>query len=258
MTIHLRQLCLVASELEPVVEQLTGILGINVCHIDPGVEKYGLRNVLLPIGTDFLEVVAPLHAETAAGRYLQKMGGNAGYMVIVQTDNRATQIEARQRAIDAGIRIAHEEDRIGWSFCQLHPADMVTAFLDIEWDQQQEFAGCWHPAGELNWKEFVDQQLCKGIIGVELRSDKPGSVKTKWEKVLGEGNALDDGEHSLQLSNAMLRFVELSDTSSPGLSGIDLRVNDKQAILNMAERFGCIDNTGHVCICGIRFYLHQW
>ena len=41
MTIHLRQLCLVASELEPVVEQLTGILGINVCHIDPGVEKYG-------------------------------------------------------------------------------------------------------------------------------------------------------------------------------------------------------------------------
>ena len=257
MTIHLRQLCLVANELETVVEQLTHILGINVCHIDQGVEKYGLRNVLFPIGTDFLELVAPLHADTAAGRYLQKMGGDAGYMVIVQTDNRATQIEARQRAIDAGIRIAHEEDRTSWSFCQLHPADMVTAFLDIEWDQQQEFSGCWHPAGGHNWKEFVDQKVCKEIIGVELRSDRSGSVKGIWKKVLGEGNVLDDGEHSLRLSNATLRFVELSDTRNPGLSGIDLRVNDKQAILNTAEEFGCTDNAGHVCICGTRFYLHQ-
>ena len=38
-----------------------------VCHRDPAVGKYGLENALLPVGTNFLEVVAPVEANTAAG-----------------------------------------------------------------------------------------------------------------------------------------------------------------------------------------------
>ena len=61
--IQLRQICLVAAQLEPVIEDLTAILGINVCYVDDGVAAFGLENALMPIGRNFLEVVAPIHGD---------------------------------------------------------------------------------------------------------------------------------------------------------------------------------------------------
>ncbi len=49
MTIHLRQICLVAEKLAPVIDDLTNILGIQSCYIDPGVEHFGLENNLKSI-----------------------------------------------------------------------------------------------------------------------------------------------------------------------------------------------------------------
>jgi hypothetical protein len=39
---RLRQIALVASRLAPVVDDITHILGIEVCFNDPAVGKYGL------------------------------------------------------------------------------------------------------------------------------------------------------------------------------------------------------------------------
>ena len=39
MTIQLRQICLVAELLAPVIDDLTAILGIHSCYVDPGVGK---------------------------------------------------------------------------------------------------------------------------------------------------------------------------------------------------------------------------
>ena len=65
--LRLRQICLVASELEKPVDDLKAVFGLATCHHDPAVEKYGLTNALLPVGTNFLEVVAPFRDGTAAG-----------------------------------------------------------------------------------------------------------------------------------------------------------------------------------------------
>ena len=46
MTLQLRQIALVARELEPVLDDLTAILGINRCFVDPGVGVFGLENTL--------------------------------------------------------------------------------------------------------------------------------------------------------------------------------------------------------------------
>ena len=53
MTIQLRQICLVAEQLAPVIDDLTAILGIHSCYVDPGVGKFGLENNLMPIGRNF-------------------------------------------------------------------------------------------------------------------------------------------------------------------------------------------------------------
>ena len=47
MTIQLRQICLVAKELNPVIDDLTDVLGINSCFIDPVFRTFGLENTLM-------------------------------------------------------------------------------------------------------------------------------------------------------------------------------------------------------------------
>ena len=45
-------------------------MGLDVCYRDGNVEKYGLVNALLPVGTILLEVVSPFREGTAAGRFI--------------------------------------------------------------------------------------------------------------------------------------------------------------------------------------------
>ena len=100
MTIHLRQICLVARDLESTIDNLESILGLHRCFVDEEVGKWGLVNTLLPIGRNFLEVVAPIEDNTSAGRYLDRRGGDGGYMVICQADSKDTQQAVRRRALD--------------------------------------------------------------------------------------------------------------------------------------------------------------
>jgi hypothetical protein len=65
--LRLRQICLVAPHLEPVISDISAIMGLNVCYRDGNVAKYGLENALLPVDTILLEVVAPTQPGTAAG-----------------------------------------------------------------------------------------------------------------------------------------------------------------------------------------------
>src|SRR5258708_23016696 len=77
--LRLRQICLVAPHLEPVISDIAGIMGLSVCYRDGNVAKYGLENALLPVDTILLEVVAPFQAGTAAGRVLEKTSGRGGF-----------------------------------------------------------------------------------------------------------------------------------------------------------------------------------
>jgi hypothetical protein len=105
MNLRMRQICLVARELAPTVETFREVFGFDVCFRDPGVGKYGLENALFPIGNGFLEVVAPTRERTTACRYLDRRGGDGGYMVITQCADLAPR-GARCEAI--GVRVANE------------------------------------------------------------------------------------------------------------------------------------------------------
>src|SRR5882724_3892328 len=107
MNLRMRQICLVARELEPVVETFHEVFGLEVCHRDPGVGKFGLENALFPVGDGYLEVVVPVRDGTTAGRYLDRRGGDGGYMVITQCggDDLAAR---RARCETVGVRIANE------------------------------------------------------------------------------------------------------------------------------------------------------
>ena len=257
MTIQLRQICLVARELKPVIEDLTQVLGINSCFIDPGVGKFGLENTLMPIGRNFLEVVAPIEENTAGGRYLDRRAGDGGYMVITQLDTLENQQAVRQRALDNGVRIANEAERDGWHLCQLHPGDMIASFLELEYDKFEDFNGNWMPVGGTGWEDKVKQDVTVDYLGVELQSADPVTLAELWGKVAGLPVEREGAELSMRLNNATIRFVEADDGRGAVLGGLDVAVKNRDHILTAARERGCYVSDDRVDICGTRFYLHE-
>lgn len=255
MPIQLRQICLVARELEPVLQDLTAILGINRCYVDPGVGVFGLENTLMPIGRNFLEVVAPVEENTAGGRYLDRRVGDGGYMVITQADSAATQATVRQNALDHGVRVAHETVRGDWNLCQLHPGDLQAAFLEIESDAHNDFNGYWHPVGGTGWEDKVKQDVTIDFKAVELQGPDPVTLAELWGNVAGLPVSRDGATLSMNLNNVCIRFVEATDGRGAGLSGLDIDVADRDHILSTAKDRGCYVDDDQVDICGVHWYL---
>ena len=255
MTIQLRQICLVARELAPTIDDLCSIFGIKACYVDSGVGTFGLENTLMPIGRNFLEVVAPVREDTAGGRYLNRRNGDGGYMVICQAHDKAAQQTVRQRALDLGVRIAMESERDTWNICQLHPRDMVASFLEIDWDVHNDFKGNWEPAGGTGWEDKVAQDVTKDYLGVELQGPDPVSLAELWSSVTDLPVERDGAELSIALNNVTLRIVEATDGRGPGLGGIDLAVRDRGKILEAAKARDCYVSDDQVDVCGVRWYL---
>jgi hypothetical protein len=254
MWLRLRQIALVAEKLAPVEEELTDVLGIAVCFNDPGVAHFGLENALLPIGNQLLEVVAPIQQHTAGGRYLERRGGNGGYMVITQCDDHAPR---RARVEELGIRIVNQFETDDFRNMQMHPKDTGGSFFEI--DEQvgpdaHDPDGPWEPAGP-NWKAGQRLERVAGIVAAELQCDDPLSVATRWSEIAQIELAEGPTGPILELDNATLRFVPCSDGRPEGLGGIDIATNDKTAILAAAEARGAVSGDDQVYLCGMRMNL---
>jgi hypothetical protein len=253
--LRMRQICLVASDLDAVEQDLSAVFGIEVCHRDPGVGRYGLHNFLMPIGSNFLEVVAPMpgNDDTAAGRYLERRGGDGGYMVIMQC---ADVDEARERVTAMGIRLVAEpggEDNKG---IQLHPRDVPAAIVELHWNAGDEDpAGPWGPAGD-NWQRARRDQVVTAMTAAELQTDDPAALAARWAEVVDRPTGTDaDGNPIIELDDAVLRFVEATDGRGEGLGGLDIATVDRDHVLAAAEERGQPVAGDVVAVCGMRFRL---
>lgn len=256
MSISLRQICLVANQLAPVIDDFKDILGLEVCFIDKGVAVFGLENSLMPVGTNFIEVVAPIKENTAAGRYLKRRNGDGGYMVICQCDSDQTQRARKARATEMNIRVAWEHESRSFHGMQLHPADTGGAFFEIDWDAKGEPDGNWEPAGGSGWPSAVRTDVVKKYQAVELQSADPRGLAERWSSIAAVPLRKDSrGRFEMPLENASVRFVEAADGRGEGLGGIDIVVNDRKRLLETAERRGRRVSDDHVMLCGTRFYL---
>lgn len=256
MWIRLRQIAIVAADLRSVAGDLGEVLGLEVCHVDPAVATFGLKNSLWPVGSQFLEVVTPTRPDTAAGRYLERRHGDGGYMVIHQVDDIAAR---RRRVADLGVRIAFDlaAPTRGHDGIQLHPGDTGGSFFEMDemLESGDEPGGPWYPAGP-TWEPFVRTDRVSAITAAELQSDDPDRLATQWSEIaeipLSTGAS---GEATIELDNAILRFVEATDGRGEGLGGIDLEVTDRATTLESAAGRGCQTGESEVTIGGLRMHL---
>jgi len=187
--VRLRQICLVAPTLEPVISDISAIMGLNVCYRDGNVAKYGLENALLPVDTILLEVVAPLEPGTAAGRFLDKTSGRGGYMAIFCCDDPD---ERGRHAGEMGVRIANVIDHAPYHGVQLHPRDCRAAFIEFNHTAgSDDILGAYPPAGP-DWQKSIRKDV------TQARRRRDGEPRTA-----GVGRALgqDTGRSRQQESS---------------------------------------------------------
>jgi hypothetical protein len=198
---RLRQIALVAHDLDAVVGDLHEAFGLEVAFNDPAVAGFGLRNAVIPIGTQFVEVVSPIREGTAGGRQLQRLGGDGGYMVICHTDDHPRR---RARVDDLGVRVAFAAEDHGYQIMQLHPADTGGSFLEIDFQPGGEDAhGPWMPAGP-DWQRAIRTDIVDGISAVTVQSVDPARTAARWGAIL----ETEVVEATIELDNATVTFVD--------------------------------------------------
>jgi len=223
---RLRQVALVARDLEPVERAIVDQLQLELCYRDPAVATFGLKNALFPVGDKLLEVVSPLEEGTTAGRLLDKRGGDGGYMVIVQVEDLDAM---RARCADSGVRIVFEAVVPGITGLHLHPRDVGGAILSVDRSATWED---WPWAGP-SWREHRSTSVVDDLVAVEIQAAQPAAMAERWAQVLGRPAA--NGE--IALDEGRIRFVPISDDRGEGLSAVEF--SGRRAVNRDLDICGC-------------------
>jgi len=253
--LRLRQICLVARELEPVLADIRAILGLEICYRDPAVAKYGLVNALFPIGTSFLEVVAPTRENTAAGRFLERSGDHGGYMAIFDCGDP----QRRRRHAEAmGIRIANviaHDDYLG---IQLHPRDCRAAMIELNHTRGgEEVFGAYHPAGP-DWRAAIRTSQTKALVATEIESPDPENLARHWAAILELPAAGVARDPRIELAHGgAIRFVPAADGKTECLGGLRLQVADPARARDAAAARGYALDGNSLHLAGVHFRLEQ-
>ena len=248
--LRLRQICLVAPRLEPVISDIADIMGLSVCYRDGNVAKYGLENALLPVDTILLEVVAPFQPGTGAGRFLDKTGGRGGYMAIFCCDDP----DARgKHAKEIGVRVANTIDHAPYHGVQLHPRDCRAAFIEFNHTAgSDDTLGPYPPAGP-DWQKSIAKDVTRALTGVEMQSPDPQDLAEHWGRIIEipvSKNA--SGAPELKLPNGSFVFVK---GDSDIMSGLTFRVGNVARVLDVAKAKGCAATGDSFDLCGVTFHL---
>jgi len=214
MDVRLRQVVLAVAELEPVAEQLGDELGLIDPFADPGVAAFGLRNAVFALGDTFVEVVSPIRPDTAAGRYMQRKGGDCGYMLIFQFDDLDA---ARARVDRMGIRVVWRADHLDISGTHLHPADMRGAIVSLD---RADPPGSWRWAGPA-WTGREATGAPGTVVGAGVRAKEADVVAARWAEVLG---AKVTAEGRLELDGGFVELVPCATEREEGLSEVTVVV----------------------------------
>ena len=211
---RLRQAVLAAGDLDAVAGALRCALGLGEPFHDPGVGFFGLTNSVFALGDCFLEVVSPAQDGTAAGRHIDRHGGDCGYMVIFDLEDLDG---ARARAQQLGMRVVWQVDLPDISATHLHPADTRGAIVSL--DQSRPY-GSWRWGGP-GWTARVGTGAPGRLAGIAIAVGDPQAVAGTWAQLL---NVPIEGTETpaLQLGDAEVRFLPATAARSEGLAEISV------------------------------------
>jgi catechol 2,3-dioxygenase-like lactoylglutathione lyase family enzyme len=213
--IRLRQIALVATDLDQAVRELCEALGAEVCFVDPGVGEFGLHNALLLVGDQFIEVVSPTQEGTTAGRLIDKRGGDGGYMVLFEVDD----LDDRMTDLAAlGVRTVWSMDLPSIRGRHLHPRDVGGAIVSLD---EPTTPGAWEWGGP-TWTTAPAATEVSAISRICISAQDPAAMQARWSE-LGLNDQVD--------------FVQASDRGE-GLDIVDLVATDRSRVGEQMDLVG--------------------
>ena len=166
---------LAARDLDAVAGQLRTTLSLGEPFADPGVEHFGLRNAVFALGDTFLEVVSPAGPGTAAGRLIDRRGGDCGYMLMFQV---ADLDSARTRARTESVREVFEVSLDDMREVHLHPSDIRGAIVSLS---QPEPPESWRWGGP----DWPDRTVTGRLSGATVSVAETAGLVARWQAILG-------------------------------------------------------------------------
>jgi hypothetical protein len=214
---RLRQVALVAHDCGRVADELRQAFGWPPPFRDPGVGEFGLTNAVFAAGDTFVEVVAPARPGTTAGRYLERRGGDAGYMAIFQVPDLAA---ARRRLAGLAVRVVWTADLPDMASAHLHPADVPGAIVSLDWAEPAE---SWRWAGPA-WTGQAPEHAPGGLTGLTVKVKDPPAAARRWAAVLGISAGSDRSTAVVELSDGgqQLRFVPALAGHGEGITAVSI------------------------------------
>ena len=232
---------------------MRSIFGLEVCYRDPNVARYGLENVLLPVGTDFIEIVSPTRPGTAAGRFLERHQGRSGYMIIMDCEDPA----ARQAHCESiGVRAANLIRHDSYLGVQLHPKDTGGAMLEFNRTEGgKDPMGLYAPAGP-GWQGAIRQDVAQHLLAADIECTDPIAFSTRWSEILQRpAQPVGNGRARITLDTGRIEFLPAN--CEAVLAGIELQVAIRTDVIEKARKLGCVDAEGEVRVCGVRVRLRE-
>ena len=223
--VRIRQIALCAPDIRPVERQAEQALDITAAQRDKPGPPIWMYNGVFPIGNTFLEILQPERPEAPTTKFLEKQGGSAGYMLILQVDD-LEKARARVEALnirvawDMGVGIRHG---VNAGALHLHPSDTGGPLTSLDWMENWDD---WAWAGNA-WQWHQRTDVVSGIVAAEIRSADPDRLAARFGELLGREV---EGARSITLEDSIIRFVEGPEGSRDLLTGIDMVATDRSRV----------------------------
>jgi hypothetical protein len=223
---RLRQAVVVARDLDAAGASLEHALGVRAPYRDPGIAHFGLANVVYPLGDTFVEVISPVRPDTAAGRQLDRLGGDGGYMCMFELADVSV---VRRRVADLGVRIVHDTVHDDIVDLHLHPKDVPGAIVALDVTNP---VGSWRWAGP-DWAPS-DADRAVGLRGLTVAVRDPDATARMWAALLG----VTASGPALSLDGGRQRIEFVATTGVERIVAVDVAVAGA---------------TGDIDVAGVRF-----
>ena len=175
-------------------------------------------------------------------------------MVIIQVDDAQAE---RKRVTDLGVRAVAQKDLPEYQYTHFHPADTSGVLLSLDTTVAPTGVdpALWWPPAEKGWLKHARSDVTNGLAGVEIQHDDPDKAAATWAKILNRPAVdniirLDDCPTAIRSASC-----PIVDSRGPGVSAYDVRVVDRERVLEAAHKRGRKLGPAQVEVCGCRINL---
>ncbi len=202
---RLRQAVFAVADLDAAVASVRSRHPLGEPFADPEIAHFGLGNAVFAIGDTFLEFVSPAREGTAAGRQIERQGGDCGYMAMLQVEDLGA---ARARAHELGVSEVLDIEFEDMAEVHLHPAQIGGAIVSLS-----------EPRPPASWRwggpEWADRSAPGSLRSLTVAVADPDRVGERWRHVAG--------------GPIPVEFVP--DAASPGIVAVELELDGRSVTL---------------------------